>query len=142
MMSALGKVGVAAAVEFVAAAVEGDVLVPCNAVPTPSWRLEDFRLPFLQTPLESCRVGYLPLGTSSACPALFSFALTVMIPAVSSLLLASACLLRLLHAASSSLILPRLAIAVEDQAAVPWADLIETDSIEADLIEVDLILVG
>jgi hypothetical protein len=113
----------AAAAGFVAAEVDG--FAPCNVGPTPSWHLEDCRLPFQQKPSEPCMAVYRHSGKFAAYPALFSVAPDVEILVESSPLPASSCLLLLLHVASYAW-LPRLpAIAVEVLGVGPSADLTE-----------------
>lgn len=98
----LGTEEVVVAEAVVVVVVEDDAPVPCNAEPILSWRSEDYHLPCQQKPLESCTVGCLRLMMFAAYPVRSFFALIGVIPVLSSPLLAFACLLRPLHATSSS----------------------------------------
>ena len=112
---------IVAVVEAVAA--EDDVPEPCNVVPIPGLHLASCLRPFQRIPWESCMEEFPHSETYVACPARSFSAPTAMLLVSSSLPLASSCPPRLSHGASSSSILPHLAIAVGEQATVPWVDL-------------------
>ena len=101
------------------AVAEVGALEPCSAGPIPSLHLADCLRPFQQRPWEPDTEESLHLTTSGACPAQSSSALNGGIPVSSSPLLASVCPLQPWLAASFSWTLPRLATAVEGQAAAP-----------------------
>lgn len=101
------------------AAVEAGAFAPYSAVPIPDWHWEDSRLPFLQKPWGSYRVGFHQSAKFEACPALFSAARVEDSLAASSLLPVSSYPLLTSHAANSAWTLQRLAIAVEVLATAP-----------------------
>jgi hypothetical protein len=80
---------IAAAVEV--AAAEADVPGPYNAAPIPNLHLANYLRPFQQKPRVSYKEGFPRLMMSATCLARSSVALTLMLLALSSLLLASAC---------------------------------------------------